>query len=202
MSEPFTLYKLIVLYMLEKLDFPLTNGQISEFILDKGYTTYFTLQQALSEMVESNLIREEFVHNRTLYHLTEEGLETIQYFKTNISSAIREDVDAFIEEKRYELKDEVSVKADYYKNMSHEFSVRCQIIENASPLIDLTLTVPTEEEAIAVTNNWNKIIRKSMRSLCSIFYKILHIKNVPMHILFFIFLLTNKTFKNIIVLTQ
>ena len=59
MSEPFTLYKLIVLYMLEKLDFPLTNGQISEFILDKGYTTYFTLQQALSEMVESNLIREE-----------------------------------------------------------------------------------------------------------------------------------------------
>jgi len=41
-----------------------------------------------------------------------------------------------------------------------------------------------------------------MRSLCSIFYKILHIKNVPMHILFFIFLLTNKTFKNIIVLTQ
>ena len=63
MSEPFTLYKLIVLYMLEKLDFPLTNGQISEFILDKGYTTYFTLQQALSEMVESNLIREEFVHN-------------------------------------------------------------------------------------------------------------------------------------------
>ena len=29
MSEPFTLYKLIVLYMLEKLDFPLINGQIS-----------------------------------------------------------------------------------------------------------------------------------------------------------------------------
>ena len=39
MSEAFTLYKLIVLYMLEKVDFPLTNGQISEFILDKEYTT-------------------------------------------------------------------------------------------------------------------------------------------------------------------
>ena len=129
MSEPFTLYKLIVLYMLEKLDFPLTNGQISEFILDKGYTTYFTLQQALSEMVESNLIREEFVHNRTLYHLTEEGLETIQYFKTNISSAIREDVDAFIEENDMNSKMKYLSKADYYKNMSHEFSVRCQIIE-------------------------------------------------------------------------
>lgn len=156
MSESFTLYKLIILYMLEKLDFPLTNGQISEFILDKGYTSYFTLQQAISEMVESNLIREETDHNRTLYHLTEEGLQTIHYFGNNISSAIREDIDDFIVEKKYELKNEVSVKADYYKNMNHEFSVRCRIIENDSSLIDLTITVPTEEEAVTVTNNWTR----------------------------------------------
>ena len=33
MSETFTLYKLIILYMLSKVDFPLTNAQISDFIL-------------------------------------------------------------------------------------------------------------------------------------------------------------------------
>ena len=27
MSEPFTLYKLIILYMLQKVDFPLTNSR-------------------------------------------------------------------------------------------------------------------------------------------------------------------------------
>lgn len=156
MSESFTLYKLIILYMLEKLDFPLTNGQISEFILDKGYTSYFTLQQAISEMVDSNLIREEVDHNRTLYHLTDEGLQTFHYFHNNISTAIRDDIDGFIKEKKYELRNEVSVKADYYKNTNHEFSVRCQIIENELPLIDLTLTVPTEEEAVTVTNNWTR----------------------------------------------
>ena len=87
MSESFTLYKLIVLYMLDKVDFPLTNGQISEFILDKGYTTYFTLQQAISEMVEAGFLREETTHNRTLYHLTQEGVETIHFFRNNISPA-------------------------------------------------------------------------------------------------------------------
>ena len=45
--------------MLNQVDFPLTNSQISEFILDKGYTTYFKLQQALSELLESGFIREE-----------------------------------------------------------------------------------------------------------------------------------------------
>lgn len=156
MSEALTLYKLIVLYMLDQIDFPLTNSQISEFILDKGYTTYFTLQQALSEMVEAGFIREESTHNRTIYHITEEGHDTIQYFKTNISTTLRSDVDTFLAEKSYELKNEVSVKADYYPTNKNEFAVRCQIYEGDSALIDLTLTVPSKDEAISIANNWTK----------------------------------------------
>lgn len=156
MSETFTLYKLIILYMLDKIDFPLTNSQISEFILEEGYTTYFTLQQAISEMVDADLIREETTRNRTLYHLTEEGRETIHYFKNHISPAIQEDIDQFLAEKNYDLKNEVSAKADYYKNVNSEWSVRFRIIEREVPLIDLTLTVPTEDEAVRMVNNWNR----------------------------------------------
>ncbi len=156
MSEAYTLYKLIILYMLQKLDFPLTNSQISEFILDKGYTNYFTLQQTLSEMTEAGFVREESTHNRTLYHLTEEGERTIQFFKSNISPAIQSDIDTFIAEKKYDLRNEVSVKADFYQNNNLEYHVRCQIIENGSPLIDLTLSVPTKDEAETVANKWSE----------------------------------------------
>lgn len=154
MSEAYTLYKLIVLYMLDKLDFPLTNGQISEFILDKGYTNYFTLQQAISEMVDAGFIREESSNNRTLYHLTDEGKETIGFFRNNISPAIQEDINTFLKEKRYDLKAEVSVKADYYPTSNNEYAIRCQIIEHGTPIIDMTLTMPTEQEASTVANNW------------------------------------------------
>ena len=47
MATPFTTYKLIVLYMLRNSENPLTNSQISEFILDREYTNYFHLQQAI-----------------------------------------------------------------------------------------------------------------------------------------------------------
>lgn len=154
MSEAYTLYKLIVLYMLDKLDFPLTNGQISEFILDKGYTNYFTLQQAISEMVDAGFIREESSNNRTLYHLTDEGKETIGFFRNNISPAIQEDINTFLKEKRYDLKAEVSVKADYYPTSNNEYAIRCQILEHGTPIIDMTLTMPTEQEASTVANNW------------------------------------------------
>lgn len=142
--------------MMKKVDFPLTNSQISEFILDKGYTTYFKLQQAISELIESAFVEVESVQNRTFYHLTDDGAETIHFFKNNISPAIQQDIDEFLKEKKYELRNETSIKTDYYRNTNMEYSVRCQVIENELPLIDLTVTVPTEAEAENVANNWKK----------------------------------------------
>ena len=77
MTDTIALYKLIILYMLNKVDFPLTTAQISEFILDKGYTSYFKLQEVLSEMQDDGLIKPETTYNRTLYHVTENGAATI-----------------------------------------------------------------------------------------------------------------------------
>lgn len=156
MTESFTLYKLIILYMLDKVDFPLTTSQISEFILDQGYTNYFKLQETISDMIESGLIRAENTHNRTLYHLTENGKETIDYFRNKISTEIQKDIDDFLKEKQYDLKEEVSVKTDYYLTTAHAYEVRCQIVEDGSSLIDLKLTVPTETEAETIANNWMK----------------------------------------------
>ena len=58
-NEALKLYKLIILYMLNRVDFPMTNSQISKFILEEGYATYFRLQQALAELAESGFIKEE-----------------------------------------------------------------------------------------------------------------------------------------------
>lgn len=54
MATPFTVYKLIILYMLRNSSSPITNSEISEFILNREYTNYFHLQQALSELEETS----------------------------------------------------------------------------------------------------------------------------------------------------
>ena len=57
MAEPFTIYKLTILNMLDKVDFPLTNTQISDFFLEQEYTDYFRVQQVLNDLADSGLIR-------------------------------------------------------------------------------------------------------------------------------------------------
>ena len=102
------------------------------------------------------LHRRDGVHHvHALDHLTEGGCETIHYFSRNLPPAIKKDIDEYLKEKQFDLKEEASVKADYYTTRTNEYEVRCRIEENGSNLIDLKLTVPTEQEAEAIANRWN-----------------------------------------------
>ena len=154
MAETLTLSKLIVLYMLDRVSFPMSNAQISEFILEKEYTDYFTIQTALSELVEARCSRLKSVRNTSLYTITEEGQNTLSYFGKKISSQIREEIDAFLAEHSYELRNDISMPADYYETSSGEYAARCRVLEKNSVLIDLTLTVPVREQAEAICGQW------------------------------------------------
>ena len=95
LSDPITLYKLMILYMLNHVNFPLTNSQLTDFFLSHEYTTYFTLQQALNDLLEAGLIHMESIHNSSRYEITKEGEDTLSFFGNNISSAIIADIDLF-----------------------------------------------------------------------------------------------------------
>ena len=142
--------------MLSKVDFPLTNAQISDFILTKEYTNYFTLQQVLAELVETELAEVHTVRNSSYYHMTEKGKETLNFFGDMVSPAIHEDIDKYFKDNAMALRDEMSVRADYYENNHEEYSVRLRVMEKDSPVIDLTLSVPTENQANSICDNWKK----------------------------------------------
>ena len=67
LQDPLTLYKLIVLYMLNRVNFPMTNAQVSDFILERDYMYFLTLQQVISELTEANMVSSKTVRNRTPY---------------------------------------------------------------------------------------------------------------------------------------
>lgn len=152
--ESLTLYKLIILYMLDKVNFPLTNAQITDFILMQEYTTYFILQQAIAELIDSDLIKAESDQNSSMYHLTENGQDTLHFFENKISDAIKSDIEAYLKEHSYEMRNAVSVITDYYKTPQQEFACHCKLKERDSDLVDLTITVPTREQAELVCSNW------------------------------------------------
>lgn len=156
MSDPLTLYKLIVLYMLDRVDFPLTKAQISDFILEREYTTFLTLQQVFSELIDAGLINAQSVRNRTHLFMTKDGAQTLSFFGNQISSAIKKEIDDYLKENDIELRNEVSVLSDYYKSTSGEYEAHLVAKDKDIHLIDLTISVPLEETAATICDNWQK----------------------------------------------
>lgn len=154
MAEPYTIYKMTILAMIGKVDFPLSNTQISNFFLDHDYTDYFTVQQMISSLLDSELIRSKSTHNNTQYYLTPSGQDTLRFFEDKITPAIREDLNAYFAEHKMHLKNENSVVADYYKSTNPGFDVRCQLKERNIPVVDLTIHVKSKAQAQAICQNW------------------------------------------------
>ena len=156
MQEPLTLYKLIVLYMLDRVNFPLTTAQVADFITGKDYTTFLTLQQAISELIDAGLISADSIRNRTHLSITHDGQETLSFFENRLSDAIKADINTFFKENELELRNEVSVLADYYKSTTGEFEAHLVAKDRNINLVEITVSVPIEETAAAICDNWQR----------------------------------------------
>lgn len=171
LSEPMTLYKLMNLYMLHQVNFPLTNAQLSNFFLDREYTTYFTLQQALNELLEAGLVKKETMRNSSRYEITKEGEETLEFFGKNISPAIISDMDEYLKQNRFRMRNEVGLISDFYKSTNQDYIVHCEVREGKAVLVNLDISVPDKEQAEIMCNHWKdrsqEIYAYVMKSLMS-----------------------------------
>lgn len=154
MSEQLTLYKLMILYMLKRVNFPLTYKHITEFFFGKDYTNYFTLQQVIGELKDANLIRLETVQHVSRCEITKEGDEVLYYFSKKIPMAVIEDINQYLNDNKFKLRNETGIVADYYQTENHDYIVRGQVKEGRATLLTVELSVPTEDQAKLVCDRW------------------------------------------------
>ena len=171
LAEPMTLYKLMNLYMLHQVNFPLTNAQLSNFFLDREYTTYFTLQKALNELLDAGMVKKETMRNSSRYEITKEGEETLEFFGKNISPAIVSDMDEYLKQNRFRMRNEVGLISDFYKSTNQDYIVHCEVREGKAVLVNLDISVPDKEQAEIMCNHWKdrsqEIYAYVMKSLMS-----------------------------------
>lgn len=154
-NEIMTLYKMIVLQMLDRAGRPLSGALISEFMTEKEYTDFLTLQGVLSELKESGLVSSEQAQNRTFYSITQEGAQTLEFFGERLSKEVREDVKEYLVAHEIRIVDEMSVKTDY-KAQKGTYVVELTALDGASELAHIRLNVPTERMAEQICNHFKE----------------------------------------------
>ncbi len=152
--DDFTVNKLIVLYLLSKVKMPLSLSQMTQVILEKGYTDYFSFQQYLTELDNSKFITISRQSNSSYYEISEKGEETLEFFESRIPEFIVNELNQFIDNNWRKFKSELDIHAEYTPNKTNEYIVTCKVTENDSTLIDLNLTVGSKKQAVEMCNKW------------------------------------------------
>ena len=77
-------------------------------------------------------------------------------FGKNISPAIVEDMDGYLKENQFRIRNEAGVISDYYKSTNQDYIVHCELREGKTVLLDLSLSVPDREQAESMCSQWEQ----------------------------------------------
>ena len=147
--------KLLMLYIFEKLEIPITNAEITQIILENNFINYFTLQQYLSELVSSKFLMYIDDESNRRIELTDKGYKVLSLFENRISKNKKEAADVYLAEKSEKIKKEVTVTAQYTIENYDNFIVNLKAYEKSSVLIDIKLNVASNKQARDLCAKWN-----------------------------------------------
>ncbi len=153
-SEELALHKLYILYILNKMQLPLTNGQITNIFIENDILDYFSLQEYLHQLNEAELIMMKPKNNLDLYSLSDKGKLALNYFNNRIDSDKKDSLDLFVLENKENILRDREVKTEVKKLADGQFDVKLEILDNNRPYISVSLNVPTNKTANIIAENW------------------------------------------------
>ena len=163
--------KLLVLYVIKSLKQSISNTQLTEIILENNFINYFTLQQYISELENSDFIRYIDKNGKRLIVITKKGENVLSIFNDRISPIKRDIIDNYISSVIDNIKKELTIYSDYTIENSDSFIVNLKALEDEMLLIDLKVSVPTKSQAKALCSKWkdnpSDIYTRIMQSLFS-----------------------------------
>jgi hypothetical protein len=147
--------KLVLLYLINKMDLPLSRSQITDFVREGEYMDYYTMQQTLEEMVVGAYLEKIQDNNNTRFSITDEGVTTLEYFESHIPGGIRSKINKYVHDHFNTVKRDFEVTATYFlDNEINEYIVKCGVYEDKRILMEINVSVVSRDQAKMIQNNW------------------------------------------------
>ena len=148
--------KVLILYILNKIQKPVTNDALLQLTLSIDDMNYFYFQQFLLDLMENKYIVEILQDNEKLYKITPAGIKTLELTLDILPGIKKLNVDNKIKSELNEIEDAVSVVSEFEPFHLTEFMVTCKIVENNSSIFEVKTIASTAEQAKKITENWKK----------------------------------------------
>lgn len=136
--------KLIALFVIDSFKMPVPDSFIVDTLMLEPFVNYFDLEERIAELESENFVTYYKENTDKFYSLTKKGNEALEFFSVRIPKTVRERLLSAVKIKIKELKNALSIRADFAKINDIEYKVSLGISEGNYDMFNLDISVGDE----------------------------------------------------------
>ncbi len=156
-----TTYKLILLYVLDKMEIPLTEASILEICSTQNdWINWMECKDLLAQLIKSGFVYEPSTENEeNRYNITVNGRECLSQFYTRIPASLRANIDQFALDNKLSFKRSQEYVSKYFKNEDGRYTVELRILEPniAENVFAITIKADSRHAAMMACKKWRDV---------------------------------------------
>ncbi|SEF71554.1 protein of unknown function [Caloramator fervidus] len=160
--------KLLILYILNKIEAPITNSYLTQIILENNLINYFSLQQYISELIENGFIDTIKQINKQLLKISTKGKRTLEFFIDRVPENKLKLIDDYLKNQSKEPEDKYTAFSRY-ESIGNEYFVDIKLLEKEKIIFDLRLRTSSFEKATSICQSWEKNYLTIYENIMNIF---------------------------------
>ena len=146
--------KLSVLHFISEMNAPIMGYQIEDYFIQKNLMDVFDIHDILGDLMEIEFIKTSNVFDRIYYHCTPNGKAALENLSTELPQDKRLEIDEYCRENRYRIINENNIVTSVKEAPNNQYQVSMFILDNAQPLIEVSLFLDREEYVRKVISSW------------------------------------------------
>ncbi len=152
--------KLTMLFVVDKMEFPLTEDSILDIcsIKNEWIQNYMDCKTIIHDLVDAKLLYKisNDEDSKELFALTYEGRECLSHLYRRLSLEKREEISAYLQANKLNVKSSQEYSSTYKKNEDGSYNVELKIYEpqSTAPMFVLTIKAPTRQSANEAVHKW------------------------------------------------
>ena len=146
--------KVLILYVLEKANKPLTNDVLYKIVLAAVDMNYFYFQQFMLDLINVGYIFSFQKEEQTLYQITDNGKTTLDLTLDLLPGIIKLKADTNLKPIIDSSEEEQSIVAEYTPLSENHYTIICKVVENNETVFEVKTFAGSREQAKEIVDNW------------------------------------------------
>ncbi|MDO5557069.1 MAG: DUF4364 family protein [Clostridia bacterium] len=155
-KETLAEYKVIILYILNKIGKPISNDSLLNLVLKVTDINYFYFQQFLLDLLENSYILSYHKEDYIVYEITDYGKQTLELTQDIVPGITKLRIDSNFKLEYESFENAQSIVAEYTPRSENYFDICCKIIENNDTVFEIKTFAGSRNQAKCIVDNWKE----------------------------------------------